>query len=88
MHEPTGLRRRKHCDDCCAARRWGAVGQGLSRRDTDPYGIGLPKGSDGVAFVNAFLKKIEADGTWAKLWTVAIGQRTGNTNVPTPPPLP
>ena len=29
----------------------------------DPYGIGLPKGSDGVAFVNAFLKKIEADGS-------------------------
>jgi hypothetical protein len=41
-----------------------------------------------VAFVNAFLKKIEADGTWAKLWTVAIGQRTGSKNVPTPPPLP
>ena len=54
----------------------------------DPYGVGLPKGSDGVAFVDAFLKKIEADGTWAKLWTVAIGQRTGSTNVPTPPPLP
>ena len=54
----------------------------------DPYGIGLPKGSDGVAFVNAFLKKIEADGTWAKLWTVTIGQRSGSTNVPTPPPLP
>jgi len=54
----------------------------------DPYGIGLPKGSDGVAFVNAFLKKIEADGTWAKLWTVTIGQRTGSTNVPTPPPIP
>ena len=54
----------------------------------DPYGVGLPKGSDGVAFVNAFLKKIEADGTWAKLWTVSIGQRTGSTNVPTPPPLP
>jgi len=54
----------------------------------DPYGIGLPKGSDGVAFVNNFLKKIQADGTWAKLWTVAIGQRTGSTNVPTPPPLP
>ncbi len=51
----------------------------------DPYGIGLPKGSDGVAFVNAFLQKIEADGTWAKLWTIAIGERTGNTNVPTPP---
>ncbi len=51
----------------------------------DPYGIGVPKGSDGVAFINAFLKKIAADGTWAKLWTIAIGQRTGNTDVPTPP---
>ena len=54
----------------------------------DPYGIGLPKGSDGVAFVNAFLKKIQADGTWARLWTVSIGQRTGSTKVPTPPALP
>jgi ABC-type amino acid transport substrate-binding protein len=54
----------------------------------DPYGVGLPKGSDGVAFINAFLKKIEADGTWAKLWTISIGQRTGSTNVPQPPPLP
>ncbi len=54
----------------------------------DPYGIGLPKGSDGVAFVNAFLKKIQADGTWAKLWNVSIGQRTGSTNVPTPPTIP
>jgi len=54
----------------------------------DPYGIGLPKGSDGVAFVNAFLKKVQADGTWAKLWTISIGQRTGSTAVPTPPALP
>ena len=54
----------------------------------DPYGIGLPKGSDGVAFVNAFLKKVEADGIWAKLWTIAIGERTGSTAVPTPPVLP
>ncbi len=54
----------------------------------DPYGVGLPKGSDGVAFVNAFLKKIEADGTWAKLWTISIGQRTGSAAVPTPPALP
>ena len=54
----------------------------------DPYGIGLPKGSDGVAFVNAFLKKIQADGTWAKLWTTSIGQRTGSTTIPTPPALP
>ena len=54
----------------------------------DPYGVGLPKGSDGVAFVNAFLKKLEANGTWAKLWTVSIGQRTGSTAVPTPPAHP
>ena len=54
----------------------------------DPYGIGLPKGSDGVAFVNGFLKKIEADGTWAKLWALTIGRRTGSTDVPTPPALP
>ena len=54
----------------------------------DLYGVGLPKGSDGVAFVNAFLKKIEADGTWAKLWTVSIGERTGSTSVPTPPAIP
>ena len=54
----------------------------------DPYGIGLPKGSDGVAFVNAFLKKVEADGTWAKLWTISIGQRTGSTAVPKPPAIP
>ncbi len=54
----------------------------------DPYGIGLPKGSDGVAFVNAFLRKVQADGTWAKLWTISIGQRTGSTAVPTPPAIP
>ncbi|MFT4191633.1 MAG: glutamate ABC transporter substrate-binding protein [Comamonas sp.] len=54
----------------------------------DPYGIGLPKDSDGAAFVNAFLRKLEADGTWAKLWTIAIGQRTGSTAVPTPPAIP
>lgn len=54
----------------------------------DPYGVGLPKGSDGVAFINAFLKKVVADGTWAKLWTISIGQRTGRTAVPTPPALP
>jgi ABC-type amino acid transport substrate-binding protein len=54
----------------------------------DLYGIGLPKGSDGVAFVNAFLKKVQADGTWARLWTLSIGQRTGSTAVPTPPAIP
>lgn len=53
----------------------------------DPYGVGVPKGSDGVAFINAFLRKLEANGTWARLWTVAIGERTGNKNVPTPPAI-
>ena len=53
----------------------------------DPYGIGVPKGSDAVAFLNTFLKKLEADGTWAKLWSVAIGERTGNKSVPTPPAI-
>ncbi|MCI1935709.1 MAG: glutamate ABC transporter substrate-binding protein [Bifidobacteriaceae bacterium] len=55
--------------------------------DADPYGIGLPKDSDGVAFVNAFLKKIEDDGTWKQLWQLTIGDRTNNTDVPTPPEI-
>ena len=48
----------------------------------EPYGIGLPLDSDGVAFVNDFLKKIEDDGTWTELWQICIGDRTGDTNVP------
>ncbi|MDF7663106.1 glutamate ABC transporter substrate-binding protein [Bifidobacterium sp. ESL0763] len=55
--------------------------------DKDEYGIGLPKDSDGAAFVNAWLKKIEADGTWAKLWKITVGNRTGVTKVPTPPAI-
>lgn len=51
----------------------------------DNYGIGLPLNSDGVAFVNDFLNKIIADGTWAELWKVSIGARTGITEVPEPP---
>ena len=53
----------------------------------DNYGIGLPLDSDGVEFVNGFLQKIEDDGTWAKLWKIAIGDRTGLTEVPTPPAI-
>ncbi len=53
----------------------------------DNYGIGLPLDSDGVAFVNDFLKTIEDDGTWAKLYTICIGSRIGETNVPTPPAI-
>ena len=53
----------------------------------DAYGIGLPKDSDGVAFVNDFLKKIEDDGTWAKLWKICIGDRAGIETVPEPPAI-
>ena len=49
----------------------------------DPYG--LAKDSDGVAFVNAFLKTIVEDGTWAKIWKIALGDRTG---IDTPPEAP
>ena len=53
----------------------------------DPYGIGLPLDSDGVAFVNDFLKKIEDEGLWSELWTVSIGSRTGVTEVPAAPAI-
>lgn len=51
----------------------------------DPYGIGLPKGSDGVAFVNAFLQTIIEDGTWARLWQISLGDRTGIDIAPEAP---
>ena len=53
----------------------------------DNYGIGLPKDSDGVAFVNEFLKAIEADGTWAKLWQISLGDRTGLETAPEAPAI-
>ena len=51
----------------------------------DPYGIGLPKDSDGVAFVNAFLQTIVEDGTWARLWQISLGDRTGIDTAPEAP---
>lgn len=51
----------------------------------DDYGIGLPLDSDGVEFVNGFLKKIEEDGTWDSLWKISIGDRTGIENAPEAP---
>lgn len=51
----------------------------------DPYGIGLPKGSDAQAFVNTFLEAIEADGTWDAIWRATIGAVLGQDQVPTPP---
>ena len=51
----------------------------------DNYGIGLPLDSDGVAFVNDFLKQIVEDGTWAELWKITLGDRTGIDTVPDAP---
>lgn len=51
----------------------------------DQYGIGVNKDSDAVAFIDEFLTKIEADGSWAKLWQMTIGDPTGITQVPRPP---
>ena len=53
----------------------------------DNYGVGLPLNSDGVEFVNGFLQVIEDEGIWEKLWKIAIGERTGLTEVPTPPSI-
>jgi glutamate transport system substrate-binding protein len=53
----------------------------------DNYGIGLPLDSDGVEFVNEFLETIEEDGTWAKLWQVSLGDRTGIDTVPEAPAI-
>lgn len=53
----------------------------------DNYGIGVPLNSDGVDFINNFLKKIEANGTWTKLWKVSLGDRTGVKTAPKAPEL-
>ena len=53
----------------------------------DNYGIGLPKDSDGVQFVNTFLKTIEDDGIWSDLWKISLGDRTGITTVPKAPAI-
>ncbi len=52
----------------------------------DPYGIGLPKDSGAQAFVNTFLKTIEADGTWKRIWDATIGKSLGGT-APQPPAI-
>ena len=53
----------------------------------DNYGIGLPLDSDGVEFVNEFLKKIEEDGTWEELWKISLGDRTGIETAPEAPEI-
>ena len=53
----------------------------------DNYGIGLPLDSDGVAFVNEVLKTIEENGTWAELWQISLGDRTGIDTAPEAPAI-
>ena len=52
----------------------------------DPYGIGLPQGSDAKAFVDAFLQTIYDDGTWESIWKATIGVITGG-DAPKPPAI-
>jgi len=53
----------------------------------DAYGIGVNKNTDGKAFIDAWLQKIEDDGTWLKLWQATIQAKTGTDQVPTPPAI-
>ena len=55
--------------------------------EDDNYGIGLPKDSDGVDFVNGFLKQIEDEGLWAQLWQISLGDRTGGAETAPEPPV-
>ncbi|MFJ5646256.1 glutamate ABC transporter substrate-binding protein [Streptomyces sp. NPDC093223] len=54
---------------------------------SEPYGIGLPRDEpDFKKFVNAWLLKIEADGTWAKVWKETVGTQVPG-DAPTPPAI-
>lgn len=53
---------------------------------SDKYGIGLHKGSDALAFVNAWLKIVEQDGSWDALWKATVGQVL-KTQPPKPPAI-
>jgi glutamate transport system substrate-binding protein len=54
---------------------------------TEPYGIGLNHDdAQFKAFVNGWLQKIEADGTWAKVWKATLGTVVEGTT-PTPPAI-
>ncbi len=53
----------------------------------EPYGIGLPLGDPTAkAFVNDWLTKIYADGSWAKLWKATIGTVVKG-DAPAPPTI-
>jgi len=53
----------------------------------DPYGIGVTRDDPAAKqFVNDWLTKIYADGTWAKLWKATIGTVVEG-DAPTPPAI-
>lgn len=52
----------------------------------DPYGIGVNKDGDAKEFVDAWLEKIYADGSWAKLWKATLGTVVSG-DAPTPPAI-
>ena len=53
----------------------------------DPYGIGVTKADPSAKqFVDAWLQKIYADGSWAKLWKATIGTVVSG-DAPTPPKI-
>jgi glutamate transport system substrate-binding protein len=53
--------------------------------DPQPYGIGVPLDQPSFkTFVNTWLKQIEANGTWAKLWQATLGTVIPG-KAPTPP---
>ncbi|HJA28693.1 MAG TPA: hypothetical protein IAA15_03850, partial [Candidatus Olsenella pullicola] len=73
-----------------AKRRTHSCGLGIRHAEfgpVDAYGIGLPLGSDGVDFVNAWLQRLEDEGLWAELWQLCIGDRAGVDSVPNPPAI-
>jgi glutamate transport system substrate-binding protein len=60
------------------------VGQPFTK---EPYGIGLPKNDpEAKKFVDAWLKKIMKDGSWAKLWKATIGTAVSG-DAPKPPQI-
>jgi glutamate transport system substrate-binding protein len=60
------------------------VGQPFTK---EPYGIGLPLNDPSAKpFVNDWLQKIYADGSWAKLWKATIGTVVSG-DAPAPPAI-
>jgi glutamate transport system substrate-binding protein len=53
----------------------------------DYYGIGVTRDDpQAKEFVNAWLQKIEDDGSWAKLWKATVGTVVAG-EAPTPPKI-